>query len=132
MSGVITVAAVGVTSATMGITLSTIFPGTSPGILVGALAGTALYVLTAEPYALWKQVMFSVISFIVGVWMAGPVTSILDGLVNTVTGNLHPPIVVQVSPSVGAVVSAAIAIAVLLRILKRSQKGPNPGLDEGE
>ena len=132
MSGTVTAAAVGFTSASMGVTLATMFPGTSPGILIGALAGTSIYVLTSEPYTIWKQVIFSVISFIVGVWMADPVSHILDGMVNTVTRNLHPPVTVQISPSIAAMVASAVAIAVLLRILKRTQKGPIPGLDEGD
>ena len=132
MSGTVTATAVGLTSASMGITLSAMFPGTSPGILLGALAGTAIYVLTSEPYALWKQIVFSFISFVTGVWMADPVTHVLDGLINNFTGNLHPPVIVQISPSIGAVVAAAIAIAILLRILRRTQKGPIPGLDEGD
>lgn len=132
MSEPVTLTTVGVTSASMGVTIATIFPDTSPGILLGALAGTALYALTSEPYSLWKQIIFSIISFIVGVVMANPVASIIDGVVNTFTGTLHPPVVVKISPVIGAMVAAGIAIAVFLRILRRSQRGPIKGLDEGD
>lgn len=62
MSEPITIAS-GVTSATVGITFATMFPEATPGVMLCALAGAAMYVLTSEPHQLWKQMLFAVISF---------------------------------------------------------------------
>ncbi|MEH0017423.1 putative holin, partial [Citrobacter portucalensis] len=82
MSEPITIAS-GVTSATVGITFATMFPEATPGVMLCALAGAAMYVLTSEPHQLWKQMLFAVISFMGGVFFSVPMAKILAGVINT-------------------------------------------------
>ncbi|MBA8561933.1 hypothetical protein HVV49_14245 [Citrobacter freundii] len=57
----------GVTSATVGITFATMFLDETPGVILCALAGAVMYVLTSEPHQLWEQILFAAISFMGGV-----------------------------------------------------------------
>ncbi|GAB0828633.1 hypothetical protein ZA09F29_01580 [Escherichia coli] len=95
-----------------------------------ALAGAAMYVLTSDPHQLWKQFLFAVISFVGGVFFSVPMAKILAGVINTALGLLQPPVSIEVSPNIGALVSASISVAVLLRILAKSKRGKMPGLEE--
>jgi hypothetical protein len=96
-----------------------------------ALAGASMYVLTSEPHPLWKQILFALISFMGGVFFSEPMAKIMAGVINTALGLLRPPVSIEVSPNVGALVAASISITILLRILSRSKKAKLPGL-EGE
>ncbi|MCS2172785.1 MULTISPECIES: putative holin [Scandinavium] len=129
MSEPITIAG-GVTSAAVGVTFAALFPEATPAVMLGSLAGTALYVLTSDPHQLWKQTIFAVISFIGGVTFSVPMAKIMAGIINTPLSMMKPPTSIEVSPTVGAIVSASISVAVLLRILRRSKDGKMPGLGE--
>lgn len=83
-----------------------------------------MYVLTAEPHQLWKQIIFAVISFM------RLMVKMMAGVINTPLSLLKPPVSIEVSPSIGALVSASISVAVLLRILAKSKRGKMPGLEE--
>ncbi|MFY9993612.1 MAG: putative holin [Leclercia sp.] len=123
--------AVGVTSATIGVTFASMFPEATPGVMLCALAGSAMYVLTSDPHQLWKQFLFAVISFVGGVFFSVPMAKILAGVINTALSLVtHPPVSIEVSPNIGALVSASISVAVLLRILAKSKRGKMPGLEE--
>lgn len=89
-----------------------------------------MYVLTAEPHQLWKQIIFAVISFMSGVFFSEPMAKIMAGVINTPLSLMKPPVSIEVSPSIGALVSASISVAVLLRILAKSKRGKMPGLEE--
>lgn len=129
MSEPITIAG-GVTAAAVGVTFASLFPEATPTVMLGSLAGTALYVLTSDPHQLWKQAIFAIISFIGGVFFSVPMAKIMAALVNAALGTLTPPASIEVSPTVGAIVSASISVAVLLRILRKSKTGSVPGLGE--
>lgn len=131
MSDPLTIAG-GVTSATVGVTFASMFPEATPGVMLCALAGAAMYVLTSEPYQLWKQFLFAVISFMGGVFFSVPMAKILAGIINTALSIMQPPVVIEVSPNIGALVAASISVAVLLRILAKSKSGKVPGLREEE
>ncbi|MDU1652720.1 MAG: putative holin [Leclercia adecarboxylata] len=120
----------GVTSATIGVTFASMFPEATPGVMLGALSGAAMYVLTSDPHQFWKQFLFAVISFVGGVFFSVPMAKILAGVINAGLGLLKPPVVIEVSPNIGALVSASISVAVLLRILAKSKRGKMPGLEE--
>ncbi len=49
-------------------------------------------------------------------------------MINTPLSMMKPPVSIEVSPTVGAIVSASISVAVLMRILKKSKDGKMPGL----
>ncbi|MEP9315470.1 putative holin, partial [Enterobacter hormaechei] len=102
----------------------------TPAVMLGSLAGTALYVLTSDPHQLWKQAIFALISFISGVFFSVPMAKIMAGIINTPLSLMKPPASIEVSPAVGAIVTASISVAVLLRILRKSKSGKMPGLGE--
>ncbi|WP_255296459.1 hypothetical protein [Leclercia adecarboxylata] len=54
----------------------------------------------------------------------------MAGVINTPLSLMKPPVSIEVSPSIGALVSASISVAVLLRILAKSKRGKMPGLEE--
>ncbi|HAV1976479.1 TPA: hypothetical protein JG987_003915 [Enterobacter hormaechei subsp. steigerwaltii] len=129
MSETFTIVGVGITSSSVGVTFATLFPETS-AVMLGSLAGTALYVLTSDPHQLWKQAIFALISFISGVFFSVPMAKIMAGIINTPLSLMKPPASIEVSPAVGAIVTASISVAVLLRILRKSKSGKMPGLGE--
>jgi hypothetical protein len=106
------------------------FPEATPAVMLCALAGAAMYVLTAEEHRIWKQIIFALISFIGGVFFAGTASEILAGLLNAALGVLTPPVHVKVSPAIGALVASTISVVVLLRILSKS-KTASPKLEGG-
>ncbi|HID7510848.1 TPA: putative holin [Enterobacter hormaechei] len=119
-----------VTAGTAGVTFASLFPEATPAVMLCALAGSAMYVLTAEPHQLWKQIIFAVISFMGSVFFSEPMAKIMAGVINTPLSLMTPPVSIEVSPSIGALVSASISVAVLLRILAKSKRGKMPGLEE--
>lgn len=134
MSEPVTITTTAVVSTTMGVTIGTLFPGVTPPILMGAIMGTAIYVMTPSIFPLWKQFIFAIISFVTGIIVAQPTTDIIDGLINYGLShlNLNPPLIIKINPFIGALVAALIAITILLRIMKKSKTINIPGVDEGE
>lgn len=130
MSETFTIVGVGLTSSSVGVTFATLFPEATPAVMLGSLAGTALYVLTSDPHQLWKQAIFALISFISGVFFSIPMAKIMAGIINTPLSLMKPPASIEVTPAVGAIVTASISVAVLLRILRKSKSGKMPGLGE--
>lgn len=129
MSDPLTVAS-GVAAGTMGVSIAALFPEATPGVMLFALMGSALYVLTSEPHQIWKQAIFAVISFLGGVSFSGPMAKIMAALLNSALSMLTPPVTVEVSPNIGALVASSIAVAILLRILAKSKNGKLPGMEE--
>jgi hypothetical protein len=86
-------------------------------------------VLTSEPHQIWKQAVFAIISFLGGVSFAVPMATIMAGVINSALSLLTPPVTIEVSPNIGALVAASISVAILLRILSKSKNGSLPGLD---
>lgn len=129
MSEPLTLAA-GVAAGTTGVTFAAMFPEATPAVMLCALAGAAMYVLTAEEHRIWKQIIFALISFIGGVFFAGTASEIIAALLNAALGALTPPVHVQVSPAIGALVASTISVVVLLRILSKS-KTASPKLEGG-
>jgi hypothetical protein len=52
--------------------------------------------------------------------------------INSALSLLTPPVTIEVSPNIGALVAASISVAILLRILSKSKNGSLPGLDGGD
>lgn len=103
----------------MGISLATLFPDATPSVILGALSGSAIYVLTSEPLSLWKQAIFATISFLAGLVAASSMTMLISGFVNELTRYLHPPIFVDIDPFFGSAAASALAITVLLHFIKK-------------
>ena len=127
----LTVAAA-VASGTTGVTFAAMFPEATPAVMLCALAGAAMYVLTAEEHRLWKQAVFALISFVAGVFFAGTASEILAGILNSMLGILTPPVHVKVSPAIGALVASTISVVILLRILAKSKTAITRVGEDGE
>jgi hypothetical protein len=130
MSEPLTAIAGGVTAGSAGVTFAALFPEATPAVMVCALAGAALYVLTAEDHRLWKQIILAMISFIGGVYSAGMASEVIAALINSALNHLTPPVTVSVSPAIGALVASTISVAILLRVLSRSKTASPPKLEE--
>lgn len=89
--------------------------------MICALAGAALYVLTADPHQLWKQIVFALISFVCGVYCADFASDIIAALINSALSHLAPPVQIKITPAIGALVASTISFTVLLRVLVRSK-----------
>lgn len=56
----------GVAAGSAGVTFAALFPEATPAVMICALAGAALYVLSSGQHRFWKQVIFALISFVGG------------------------------------------------------------------
>lgn len=107
---------------TAGIMIAYMFPDASPSVFMGALAGTALYVVTSEPHPIIKQIILSAFSFIAGLLSASAITLFLTGVINEITRKLHPPIFINVDPFFGSAIASGLAVTVFLHFLKKWRK----------
>lgn len=123
-----TVLAGGVAAGSAGVTFSTLFPEATPAVMICALAGAALYVLSAADHKVWKQAFFALISFVGGVYAAGTASEIIAAIINAGLSHLTPPVQIKVTPAIGALAASTVSVTVLLRVLKRSKTGDLPGL----
>ena len=120
----------GVAAGSAGVTFASLFPEATPAVMICALAGAALYVLSSQDHKLWKQLIFALISFIGGVYCAGTASEIIAALINAGLSHLSPPVQIKVTPAIGALAGSTISVTILLRVLSRSRSGSLPGLKE--
>lgn len=120
----------GVAAGSAGVTFASLFPEATPAVMICALAGAALYVLSSQDHKLWKQLIFALISFIGGVYCAGTASEIIAALINAGLSHLSPPVQIKVTPAIGALAASTISVTILLRVLSRSRSGSLPGLKE--
>lgn len=99
-----------------------LFPEATPSVMLCALAGTALYIITEQAYEIWKQMIFAFISFVGGVYCAGMSADIIAAFINSILQKLEPGILIAVSPSVGALIGSSVCVTFLLRIISRYKK----------
>lgn len=125
-----TAVAGGVAAGSAGITFASLFPEATPAVMICALAGAALYILSSQDHKLWKQLIFALISFIGGVYCAGTASEIIAALINAGLSHLSPPVQIKVTPAIGALAASTISVTILLRVLSRSRSGSLPGLKE--
>jgi hypothetical protein len=118
----------GVAAGSAGITFASFFPDATPAVMICALAGAALYVVTSEPHKIRKQLTLAVVSFIAGVYCAGVAADIITAVINAALSHLSPPVQVTVTPPIGALVAATISVTVLLRLMRKSRTASPPGL----
>ena len=103
----------------IGVSLATMFPDATPSVILGALAGTAIYILTSEPLSIWKQAIFATISFFAGLIAASSMTMLISGFINELTRRLHPPMFVDIDPFFGSAAASALTISILLHFIKK-------------
>ncbi|MBD7972374.1 phage holin family protein [Escherichia whittamii] len=111
----------GVAAGSAGVTFAALFPEATPAVMICALAGAALYVLSSGQHRFWKQVIFALIAFVGGVYCAETASAIITGILNAMLSHLNPPVTVKVSPAIGALVASVISVTSLLRIMSQAR-----------
>lgn len=92
----------------LGAILVSLFPGIDAGIVMGAFAGAVVFVLSAHDIRNLAKVGYFVVAFICGMAGAATGTSVLVWLL---------PERITVTPSVAAVIIAAISVKLLLWLI---------------
>lgn len=103
--------------------LVALFPGVDAGIVLGAFAGAAVFVLSGENYSPVLKLAFLVLATVAGMLAAPMAAGLLHAML---------PASVAVPQSVGALLAAAVSIKLLMRAIKHAEtlhspsKGDNP------
>ena len=101
------------------VTFAGFWANTEAGVILGALAGALIYVLTSHNLSLLERCLYGVAAFISGILGAATATRVI----NKVIGNFVPGIDgTGIPESLGAMVSAATAITIVLALKKRAEK----------
>ncbi|HDL6962249.1 TPA: hypothetical protein PXM28_001491 [Yersinia enterocolitica] len=111
-----------IASGSAGVVFAALFPDASPAVIMCALAGATLYILSTDNHKLWKQMVYALISFIGGVNFAGTASDIIAAMINANLSKLDPPVTITVSPAIGALVASVICVTALLHLLSRAKK----------
>ncbi|MBM2883186.1 hypothetical protein JFK97_02175 [Chromobacterium phragmitis] len=99
-------------------------PGIDAAVVLGAFAGAAVFVLSSDSLSLAKKAGFFIVSFVAGLVAAAGVASLLARWLP-----------IDASPGVGALLAAALAVKVLLWLIRladdpaaavRGMKGGKP------
>ncbi|PHV11322.1 putative holin [Chitinimonas sp. BJB300] len=85
-----------------------LFPGIDAGIVMGAFAGAVVFILSAKDISNLGKAGYFVVAFIAGMAGAATGTSLLVWLL---------PSHIAVTPSVGAVITAAVSVKLLLWLI---------------
>ena len=112
--------ATGAAAGATGVTFAALFPEATPAVMLCALAGASLYILTADSHRMWKQIIFALISFIGGVYFAETAAEIIAILINGALKVVSADEHVKVTPAIGALVASTVSVTVLLRVLRKS------------
>lgn len=89
------------------IALIALFPGIDAATVLGAFAGSSVFVLSAAPLPLGRRAVFFIASFITGCLAADGVARLLS----------HWQ-AIAVSPGVGAILAAALAVKLLQWLIR--------------
>ncbi|SET17017.1 putative holin [Thorsellia anophelis] len=95
-----------------------IFPNLSADIVISALAGSTVFFMTADEYSGLQKLILTFVSFFIGLIASEEATQYI---------NIIAPI--QISYSVGALITSAFAVNVMLLIrhkLKRYKRNQDP------
>ncbi|PHH04799.1 hypothetical protein CRX53_12940 [Leclercia adecarboxylata] len=100
-------------------TFAGFWANTEAGVILGALAGALIYVLTSHNLSAIERVLFGVVSFISGILGAPTATR----FINSIVGQYIPGTEGSGIPeSLGAMIAAASMITIVLAIKKRAEK----------
>lgn len=100
-------------------TFAGFWANTEAGVILGALAGALIYVLTSHNLSAIERVLFGVASFISGILGAPTATR----FINSIVGQYIPGTEGSGIPeSLGAMIAAASMITIVLAIKKRAEK----------
>jgi len=100
-------------------TFAGFWANTEAGVILGALAGALIYVLTSHNLSVLERCLYGVAAFISGILGAATVTRVI----NTIGGQYLPGTEgAGIPESLGAMVSAASMITIVLALKKRAEK----------
>lgn len=105
------------TAAVTGVTFIGLLSGIDAGAVIGAFAGSVLFVVSSPDFKLWTKAALFIVSMIVGILSADFVASIIS--------SITPDSVTAARP-LGAIVASAIAVRLLMWI--NNQAGNPTGL----
>lgn len=110
-------------TAVTGLAIMSLIPGMDAASVLGAFAGSLVFIVSAEELTSAKKVMLFVASFICGLLLAEPAGSWLTAAT---------PATVEVSQGVGALLSAAMAVKLLQDALRAAPGGWLSALRKGD
>lgn len=105
------------TTATAGVitvALVSLFPGVDASVILGAFSGSIVFVLSSNELDAVKKIGFLLASFAAGILAAPMAAALLAGLLGALPGSI------AVSPGVGALLAATLAVKTLLWLLDRN------------
>ena len=101
------------------VTFAGFWANTEAGVILGALAGALIYVLTSHNLSILERCLYGIAAFISGILGAATATRVINKFI----GNFVPGIDgAGIPESLGAMVSAASAITIVLALKKRAEK----------
>ena len=100
------------TAAVTGVTLVGLLSGLDAGVVIGAFAGAVVFVLSASEFPIWKRLAFFIVAFVLGVLTANFSTSVLSTVA---------PESVTVEKPIGALVSSATIVWILIAVISRAK-----------
>ena len=96
------------TASLLAAVMVSLFPGIDAGMVMGAFAGAVVFILSAKDISNLGKVGYFIVAFIAGMVGATTGTSLLVWLL---------PSRITVTPSVGAVITAAVSVKCLLWLI---------------
>ncbi len=96
------------TTSTAAVTAVSLCPGIDASTVIGAFAGAVVFVMASTHLSLIKRAAFFIVSMINGCLCATTVADALESILLT-----H----INVSPSVGALIGAAVSVKLLLWLI---------------
>ncbi|WP_312228425.1 putative holin [Pseudescherichia sp.] len=96
--------------------LSTII-SQEPDTFIAAFAGSIIFVVSAIDFAVWARLLLFAASMMVGLICSEFSAQVLSQLSQKLLG-----LALEVSPAVGAVISAAVAVRLLMYLTTRPKK----------
>ncbi|RAC18810.1 hypothetical protein DN582_04770 [Burkholderia multivorans] len=99
------------TAAALGVATLSLFPGVDANVVMGAFAGSLLFVMTAADPSIPKRVAFFVISFVAGCLTADLFAAGLDVVL---------PARIVVHAGIGALIASALVVKPLLWLIAQA------------
>jgi hypothetical protein len=106
------VGTLGATLLVSGVSVAGLFPGIDPGVLIAAIGGGLIFVLTDNDYSPLKKWLLLLPSVIAGIVASPFIAALLTELT---------PVAVTAKRPIGALISSAIAVKILMKF------ADNPG-----
>ncbi|USM11616.1 LysA [Burkholderia phage Carl1] len=97
--------------AALGVATLSLFPGVDANVVMGAFAGSLLFVMTSADPSIPKRVAFFVISFVAGCLTAELFAAGLDAVL---------PARIDVHAGIGALIASALVVKLLLWLIAQA------------